>query len=38
LPGGYVATVAGCRSRSECVVVAHVAGNTGRRRGHVQSR
>jgi hypothetical protein len=38
LPGSYVATIAGCRSRSECVVVAHVAGNAGRRRGKVQSR
>jgi hypothetical protein len=36
LPGRDVAIVAGCCT--ERVVVAHMAGNTRRRRGHVQSR
>jgi len=39
LPGSHMATIAGCRSRSECVVVADVAGNAGRRRrGNVHPR
>jgi hypothetical protein len=39
LPGSDVATVAGCRSRGQCVVVAYVTGNAGRRRGgNVHSR
>jgi len=38
LPGRDVATVAGCRSRGQCVIVAHVAGNAGRGRRNVQAR